>query len=167
MNCPEGLTSSQRREPLAATPTGTGSRRPTRMPISETFDPMTCRAMGASCTPTVVNSPRQIEDDIGRLDRRMRELVRQAIRTEAEPGNAAARQRLEEERDRFLIDHDWFTGPSERLRRAEAAVSKPSSIVPSGTDGSASCRPCAVTCVGGAKSSSVRMRRGGKHAVCW
>jgi DNA transposition AAA+ family ATPase len=75
-------------------------------------------------TATVVNSPRQIEDDIGRLYRRMRALVRQAIRTEAEPGIAAARQRLEEERDSFLLDHDWFTGPSERLRRAEAAVSE-------------------------------------------
>jgi hypothetical protein len=62
--------------------------------------------------------------DIARLFRRMRELVRQAIRTEAEPGIAAAQWRLEGERDRFLIDHDWLTGPSERLQRAEAAVSK-------------------------------------------
>src|SRR3954447_11332293 len=55
-------------------------------------------------TATVVNSPRQIEDDIARLFRRMRELVRQAIRTEAEPGIAAAQRRLKEERDRFFLD---------------------------------------------------------------
>jgi DNA transposition AAA+ family ATPase len=75
-------------------------------------------------TATVVNSPRHIEDDIGRLFRRMRALARQAIRTESEPGIAAAQRRLEEERDRFLLDHDWLTGPSERLRRAEAAISE-------------------------------------------
>ncbi|MDR3634477.1 MAG: AAA family ATPase [Isosphaeraceae bacterium] len=75
-------------------------------------------------TATVVNSPRQIEDDIARLFRRMHQLVRQAIRTEAEPGIAAAQRRLEEERDHLLIDHDWFSGPSERLRRAKAAVSE-------------------------------------------
>jgi DNA transposition AAA+ family ATPase len=75
-------------------------------------------------TARVVNSPRQIEDDIARLFGRMRKLVRQAIRTEAKPGIAAAQQRLEEEHDRFLIEHDWITGPLERLRRAEAAVSE-------------------------------------------
>ena len=75
-------------------------------------------------TATVVNSPRQIEDDVARLFQRMHQLVRQAIYTEAEPGIAAAQQKLKEEREHLLLDHDWFSGPSERLRRAKAAVSK-------------------------------------------
>ena len=44
-------------------------------------------------TVAVVNSPRQIEDDIARLRRTMRELVLQAIRTEAEPVIGAAEAR--------------------------------------------------------------------------
>ncbi len=75
-------------------------------------------------TATVVNSPRQIEDDVARLYQRMHQLVRQAIRTEAEPGIAAAHRRLAEEHEHLLLDHDRFSGPSERLRRAKAAVSK-------------------------------------------
>ena len=75
-------------------------------------------------TATVVNSPRQIESDIARLRRRMRELVRQAIRTETEPVIAAAQRKLEEERDDLLVKHDWFAGKPARLQRAEAAVSE-------------------------------------------
>jgi DNA transposition AAA+ family ATPase len=74
-------------------------------------------------TATVVNSPRQIEDDIARLRRKMRELVLQAIRSEAEPVIDEARRKLDEERDHLLFNHDWFTGKPERLERAEAAVS--------------------------------------------
>lgn len=97
-------------------------------------DPNTCRGVfrsdevpGNGCvlyTATVVNSPRQIEDDIARLRRTMRELVLQAIRGEAEPVVAAARRKLDEERDDFLVRHDWFAGKPERLERAEAAVSE-------------------------------------------
>src|SRR3954454_6089632 len=75
-------------------------------------------------TATVVNSPGQIEDDIARLRRMMRELVLQAIRTEAEPVIGAARRKLDEERDEFLVNHDWFAGKPRRLKRAEAAVSE-------------------------------------------
>jgi DNA transposition AAA+ family ATPase len=75
-------------------------------------------------TVAVVNSPRQIEDDIARLRRTLRELVLQAIRTDAVPVIAAARRKLDEERDEFLVHHDWFAGKPRRLRRAEAAVSE-------------------------------------------
>jgi DNA transposition AAA+ family ATPase len=75
-------------------------------------------------TAAVVNSPRQIEDDIARLRRMMRELVLQAIRSEAEPVIAEARRKLDEERDYLLFHHDWLTGKPERLERAEAAVSE-------------------------------------------
>ena len=75
-------------------------------------------------TATVVNSPRQIENDIAALRRRMRELVLQAIRGEAGPAIVSAQRRLDEERDRFLVHHDWFAGKPERLQRAEAAVSE-------------------------------------------
>jgi DNA transposition AAA+ family ATPase len=75
-------------------------------------------------TAAVVNSPRQIEDDIARLRRMMRELVLQAIRSEAEPVIAEARRKLDEERDHLLFHHDWLTGKPERLERAEAAVSE-------------------------------------------
>jgi hypothetical protein len=71
-----------------------------------------------------VNSPRQIEDDVARLFQRMHKLVRQAIHTEAEPGIAAAQRKLKEEQEHLLLEHDWFSGPSERLRQAKAAVSK-------------------------------------------
>jgi hypothetical protein len=75
-------------------------------------------------TAAVVNSPRQIEDDIARLRRMMRELVLQAIRSEAEPVIAAARRKLDEERAHLLFHHDWLTGKPERLERAEAAASE-------------------------------------------
>lgn len=75
-------------------------------------------------TATVVNSPRQIEDDIARLWGRMRQLVRQAIRTETGPVIAAAQRTLDEEHEEFFVAHDWFTGKSERLQRAKAAVSE-------------------------------------------
>src|SRR5439155_177511 len=54
-------------------------------------------------TAAVVNSPRQIEDDIARLRRMMRELVLQAIRSEAEPVIAEAQRKLDEERDHLLF----------------------------------------------------------------
>jgi DNA transposition AAA+ family ATPase len=75
-------------------------------------------------TATVVNSPRQIEDDIARLRRKMRALVLQAIRAEAEPVIASARRKFDEQRNDFRVNHDWFTGRPERLQRAEAAVSE-------------------------------------------
>jgi DNA transposition AAA+ family ATPase len=75
-------------------------------------------------TATVVNSPRQIEDDVARLFQRMHQLVRQAIYTEAEPGIDAAQRKLKEEHEHLLLEHDWFSGPSERLRQAKAAVSR-------------------------------------------
>src|SRR4051794_8511520 len=75
-------------------------------------------------TATVVNSPRQIENDIAQLRRRMRELVLQAIRTEADPVITEARRNLDEERDKFLVNCDWLMGKPERLERAEAAVSE-------------------------------------------
>ena len=97
-------------------------------------DPYACRGVfrsdevpGHGCvlyTATVVNSPRQIEDDIARLRRKTHELVLQAIRSEAEPVIAEARRKLDEERDHFLFHHDWLTGKPERLERAEAAVSE-------------------------------------------
>lgn len=75
-------------------------------------------------TATVVNSPRQIEDDVGSVHRRIRSLILQAIRTEEEPVIAKAQWELEESHDHFLYKHDWFSGKSERLERAEVAVSK-------------------------------------------
>src|SRR5271166_4892663 len=55
-------------------------------------------------TATVVNSPRQIEDDVARLFQRMHQLVRQAVYTEAEPGIAAAQRKLKEEHEHLLLD---------------------------------------------------------------
>ena len=75
-------------------------------------------------TVTVVNSPRQIEEDIARRRRRMQELVLQAIRGEAEPVIAAARRKLEKERDNLHVKHDFLKGKPASLKRAEAAVSK-------------------------------------------
>jgi hypothetical protein len=37
---------------------------------------------------------------------------------------AAARRKLEKERDDLLVKHDWFKGKPARLKRAEAAVSE-------------------------------------------
>ena len=71
-----------------------------------------------------MNSGRQIEDDVARLFHRMHHLDRRAIYTEAEPGIATAQRKLKEEHEHLLLDHDWFSGPSERLRGASAAVSK-------------------------------------------
>jgi DNA transposition AAA+ family ATPase len=75
-------------------------------------------------TATVVNSPGQIQGGVFQLRQRMRELVRQAIRTESTPVIAAAQRRLEKARDDYLVNHDWFAGKSARLERAEAAVSR-------------------------------------------
>jgi DNA transposition AAA+ family ATPase len=75
-------------------------------------------------TATVVNSPGQIQSDVSRLRQRMRELVRQAIRTESDPVIAAARRELEKEGDDFFVKHDRFKGKPARLKRAEAAVSE-------------------------------------------
>jgi DNA transposition AAA+ family ATPase len=95
-------------------------------------DPHACRGgfrtdevPGNACvfyTATVVNSPKQIEDDIAWLRRRLRELFLQAIRVETEPVITAAKRKLDEERDEFFVNHDWFTGKSERLQRAEDTV---------------------------------------------
>jgi DNA transposition AAA+ family ATPase len=73
-------------------------------------------------TVGVVNSPRQIGADIIRLRQTMHELVRQAIRTEADPAIAAARRKLDRARDEFDVKHDWLKGKPDRLERAEAAV---------------------------------------------
>ena len=75
-------------------------------------------------TVAVVNSPRQIEGEIARLRRKLHDLILQAVRGEAEPGIAAARRALEQERDRPFVCRDWLTGKPERLRRAEAAASE-------------------------------------------
>ena len=75
-------------------------------------------------TATVVNSPRQIEDDIASARRRMHSLVLQAIRTETRPVITDAQRKLDEERDEYFVKHDWFAGKSERLQRAEDAVSE-------------------------------------------
>ncbi|MBV8315486.1 MAG: AAA family ATPase [Planctomycetaceae bacterium] len=73
-------------------------------------------------TAAVVNSPRQIEDEVARLRRKLCDLMLQAVRGEAQPVIAAARRALEQERDRTFVCHDWLTGKPERLRRAEAAA---------------------------------------------
>jgi AAA domain len=75
-------------------------------------------------TATVVNSPRQIAEDIDWARRKMRSFVLQAIRTEEEPVIAKTRRELEEAHDHFLYEPDWFSGRSERLHRAKAAVSE-------------------------------------------
>ncbi|WP_199756854.1 AAA family ATPase [Tautonia sociabilis] len=75
-------------------------------------------------TATVVNSPGQIQGGVFQLRQRMRELVRQAIRTESAPVIAAAQRRLEKARDDYLVKHDWFAGKPARLERAEAAVAR-------------------------------------------
>jgi len=54
----------------------------------------------------------------------MRELVRQAIRTEVDPVIAAARRKIEKERDNLLVKHDWLKGKPVHLKRAETAVSE-------------------------------------------
>jgi DNA transposition AAA+ family ATPase len=75
-------------------------------------------------TATVVNSPGQIQSDVFQRRQRMRELVRQAIRTESDPVIAAARRKLEKERDDLLVKHDWLEGKPACLKRAEAAVAE-------------------------------------------
>jgi DNA transposition AAA+ family ATPase len=74
-------------------------------------------------TATVVNSPRQIEDDIAWVRRKLYSLIRQAIRTESEPVITAAQRKLDEEQDEYFVTHDWFA-KSERLERAKAALSE-------------------------------------------
>src|SRR4051812_4317070 len=73
-------------------------------------------------TATVVNSPRQVEKEIDQLRWKIRGLVRQAIRTEADPVIAEALRKLEEARDSIRIDDLRPTGQPERLERAEDAV---------------------------------------------
>ncbi len=75
-------------------------------------------------TAKVVNSPGQIESDIGRLRRRMRELILQGIRREEEPRIAAAQRKLKEEQADYLTNGDWLSGEAPRLREAEAALSE-------------------------------------------
>ena len=75
-------------------------------------------------TASVVNSPKQIEDDIARLRRKLLELVLQAIRSEEEPRIAAAQRKLDEERADYLSHGDWFAEEAPRLRAAEGAVSE-------------------------------------------
>jgi DNA transposition AAA+ family ATPase len=75
-------------------------------------------------TAAVVNSPGQIAAGIASLRQKLHALVLQAVRTEAEPVIAAAQRKLDEERDAFFVEHDWLAGKSERLQRAEAAVSE-------------------------------------------
>lgn len=75
-------------------------------------------------TASVVNSPKQIEDDIARLRREMRELVLQAIRSEEGPRIAAAQRKLDDERADYLSHGDWFAEEAPRLRAAEEAVSE-------------------------------------------
>jgi DNA transposition AAA+ family ATPase len=73
-------------------------------------------------TASVVSSPRRIEEGIAGLRRKLRELILQAIRAEAEPGIAAARRAFESERDRPIAFQEWLAGRPERLRQAEAAA---------------------------------------------
>ena len=75
-------------------------------------------------TAAVVNSPRRIEDEIVQLRRKLRELILQAVRGEAEPAIAAARQALTHERSQPFVSDDWLGGKPERLQRAEAAASE-------------------------------------------
>jgi DNA transposition AAA+ family ATPase len=75
-------------------------------------------------TVKVVNIPRQIEDDITRLRRKMRELVFQAVRGETELVIDAARRKLEKERNKLLIKHDRLEEKPARLKQAEAEVSE-------------------------------------------
>ncbi len=100
----------------------------------ESADPYACRGVfgpdevpgpgGVFYTAKVVNAAGQIEGDIARLRATMRELVLQAVRTEAGPRIAAAQRELEEERDEYLANGEWFSGEAPRLRRAEAALSE-------------------------------------------
>ena len=96
-------------------------------PYADRGDFRTDDVPGNGCvlyTATVVNSPGQIQNDVYQLRQRMHELVRQAIRTEEDPVIAAARRKLEKERDDLLVKHDFLKGKPASLKRAEAAVSK-------------------------------------------
>ncbi len=75
-------------------------------------------------TASVVNSPKQIEDDVARLRRKMQELILQAIRSEEGPRIVAAQRKLDEEQDNYLSHGDWFVEEAPRLRAAEGAVSE-------------------------------------------
>lgn len=75
-------------------------------------------------TAKVVNSPGQIESDISRLRRALRELILQGIRRREEPRIAAAQRTLEEEQTDYLANGDWFSGEALRLRQAEATLSE-------------------------------------------
>src|SRR5262249_49876326 len=66
-------------------------------------------------TASVLSSPRRIEAGIAGLRRKLRDLILQAVRAEAEPGIAAARRALESERDRPIVFQEWLTGKPERL----------------------------------------------------
>jgi DNA transposition AAA+ family ATPase len=79
---------------------------------------------GVFYTAKVVNSPGQIEGDIGRLRGRMRELILQGIRREEGPRIATAQRTLNEEQAHYLTHGDWFSGQAPRLREAEAALSE-------------------------------------------
>jgi DNA transposition AAA+ family ATPase len=75
-------------------------------------------------TAKVVNSPGQIEDDIARLRRDLRELIREGIRRKEEPRITAAQQKLENEQADFLAKGDWFAGEASQFRVAEATLSE-------------------------------------------
>jgi DNA transposition AAA+ family ATPase len=75
-------------------------------------------------TATVVNSPKQIAEDISRVGRTLQSFALQAIRTEAEPAIVEAQRKLDEAHEDLLLNHDWFAGKSERLQRAKAAVTE-------------------------------------------
>jgi len=75
-------------------------------------------------TAKVVNSPGQIEDDIARLRRDLRELIREGIRRKEEPRITAAQRKLEEEQADFLAKGDWFAEEAPQFRAAEATLSE-------------------------------------------
>src|SRR5512135_1425068 len=87
-------------------------------------------------TAAVVNSPRQIEDEIARLRRKLRDLILQAVRGEAEPVIAAARRALEQERD---IGPSSVTTGSRASRSASGGPKprppRPSTTSPRGAEG--------------------------------
>jgi hypothetical protein len=76
-------------------------------------------------TPAVINSPGQIDRDIGKLRQNLRDLLIERLRLEEEPHIAAANRRLDR-LYKLSDDGRWLSNKnSEAYRRAEAVGPAP------------------------------------------
>lgn len=75
-------------------------------------------------TPSVVNSPGRIEDDISRSRAKLKELARRPVRLEAAARLASIRRRDEQHIEEALYTHDWFGEPIPKLQPTYGQVAR-------------------------------------------